>query len=173
MHPRTTQAAIAAATLIAGSAISAASAQQFFFDAVIDGSQEVPAVDTPATGTLTGVYDTMANTFSFSWSITDNLIGMPASPGAHIHMAPAGSNGPVIFDFANPDGTWPLEGMATWSNLSEMQVDALFNGGLYVNFHTTTFPPGEVRGQITLIPTPGPAAFAVLGLGAALTRRRR
>ncbi len=149
----------------------AASADTFLFTATLNGLNEVPANDSPATGTFTGVYDDDANTFSFEWSIQD-LVGEPASPGSHIHNAPAGANGPIVFGFNEPDGTWPLAGSAVWSDISPDLVDALFNEGLYANFHTTAFPGGEVRGQITLVPTPGVVGLAgIAGLG--MLRRRR
>lgn len=142
------------------------------FEATINGDQEVPSTPSPATGWMLGEYDSVANTFSFEWAITDELIGDPASPGSHIHRAPAGSNGGVVFGFNNPDGTWPLAGSAVWSDLSVENVDDLFAGNLYINFHTTEYPGGEVRGQITLVPAP--AAAGLLGLcGLVAARRRR
>ncbi len=166
MRNMTCTAAVAAALAIA----PAASAAEFVFFANLSGLNEVPANNSPAIGFMAGVYDDVANTFSFSWVITDNLIGTPASPGAHIHNAPAGSNGPVVFGFANPDGSWALDGSAVWSGLSQDNVDALFAGNLYLNFHTTAFPGGEVRGQI--LPTPGVLAMAGAGLAFAARRRR-
>lgn len=143
----------------------------FLFEATIEGSQEVPPTPSPATGWMTGVYDSVANTFSFEWEITDELIGAPASPGAHIHFGAAGVNGGVVFGFNNPDGTWPLAGSAVWSGLSALNVDRLFDGNLYINFHTTEYPGGEVRGQITLVPAP--AAAGLLGLCGLIAARRR
>lgn len=142
------------------------------FTATIDGDQETTPSGSPATGTLTGEYDSVANTFSFSWTITDNLIGMPASPGAHLHNAPAGSNGGIVFGFNEPDGTWALSGSAVWENIDAGLVSELFAGNIYANYHTSSFPGGEVRGQITLVPAPATAAtLGLLGLAAA--RRRR
>jgi len=157
-----------AITAVLAAGVGVAQAQQF--EAFLSGDQEVPPVDTPATGIVLGVYDSDANTFSFNWDITDNLIGEPSAPGAHIHMAPAGSNGGIVFFMA--DGEWPLEGEAVWSGLSGEEVDALFNEGLYLNFHTTEFPGGEVRGQITLVPAPA-AGMLLLGAAPLALRRRR
>ncbi len=166
MTIRLSSAALAAVAVAATSA----SADSFVFWANLSGLNEVPSNTSPALGFATGTYDSIANTFSFSWLISDNLVGFPASPGAHIHRAPAGQNGPVVFGFANPDGTWALSGSATWSNLSQANIDALFAGDLYFNFHTTAFPGGEIRGQI--LPTPGVLAMAGAGLAFAARRRR-
>lgn len=157
-------------TLAVGSFAAAASADQFFFEALIDGAQEVTPVATPATGTATGVYDDVTNEFSFEWSITDNLIGTPSAPGAHIHNAPVGVNGPIVF--AMSMDAWPLDGNDVWSGLSQNEVDELFAGNLYFNFHTSQFPGGEVRGQILFIPTPSSLGVLALG-GLVATRRRR
>lgn len=156
--------------IVALAAVAAvASADVTDFYAHIDGIQS--GSGSPALGELNGQYDSDANAFSFSWNISDNLIGLPASPGSHIHRAPAGSNGPIVFGFNNPDGTWPLSGSATWTGLSVDNVADLFAGNFYVNFHTSQYPGGEVRGQIYVIPTPGSAALLLIG--AAAVRRRR
>ena len=31
-------------------------------------------------------------------------------------------------------------------------IQAITGGNAYVNIHTTTFPAGEIRGQLTLVP---------------------
>lgn len=161
---------LTAASIIAAACSVAHAGTQTQFTAVISGLFEVPANDSPAIGSMFGTYDADANTFSFSWEISDNLLGMPSSPGAHIHNAPPGVNGPVVFGFNEPDGTWPLVGNAVWTDLSAEMVDELFAGNLYLNFHTTAFPGGEIRGQI--VPTPG-AAGVLAGAALMGLRRRR
>lgn len=164
-----TMLAIAAA---AGCACGAAHADEFVFHADISGLNEAPSNDSPALGFLAGVYDSDAHSFSFSWLITDNLVGTPSAPGAHIHMADAGVNGPIVFGFATD--TWSLSGSAVWDDLSNAEIDALFNEGLYVNFHTDEYPGGEIRGQIIAVaPAPGTLALAGLGLVLSFGRRRR
>lgn len=146
-----------------------ASAQVTLFSSTLSGANEVPAVATPATGLLLGSYNASTNSFSFNWSIS-GLIGNPTV--SHIHEAPVGVNGPVRFGFNSPGPTYPLIGSATWTGLTPTQVTTLFNGGFYVNFHTSTFGPGEVRGQITVIPAPGAVGLLALA-GLCATRRRR
>ena len=142
------------------------------FSASLSGDNEVPANDSEATGTFLGIYDSDANSFAFEWDITGPLSGTPTV--SHIHQAPVGVNGGVVFGFNSPGPTWPLVGSATWNGLSAAQVDTLFNGGFYANFHTTAFPGGELRGQITLVPSAGTGALmACAGLAAVGRRRRR
>lgn len=160
----------AIAAIAMATAPSAAVLQELVFFANISGENEVPGNDSPALGFLSGVYDTGTNNFEFSWLITPNLQGTPSAPGAHIHRAPAGSNGPIVFGFAS--GEWDLFGSATWEDLSSENLADLVAGNLYVNFHTSAFPGGEVRGQILLVPTPGTLGLAGVGL-LAMARRRR
>lgn len=129
-----------------------AHSETFQFETTLSGANEVPPNASPATGTVVGTYDDVANSFSFSWKITDNLIGNPGAPGAHIHMAPPGSNGGIQFAMFN--GPWPLEGSATWNNLTNTHKTALFAGNLYVNFHTSSFPGGEIRGHLNEVIVP-------------------
>lgn len=160
--------AAAAGATLAGNAL----AVNHFFEATINGDQENPPVVTSATGTLSGVYDDVANTFSFSWEIVGPLNGDPSAPGAHIHDGDVGDNGPIVF--AMSSGVWNLVDSDVWSGLSTAEVDDLFAGGLYANFHTSQHAGGEVRGQITLVPSPATAAIGVAGMGlAGVTRRRR
>lgn len=142
---------------------------EFFAD--INSAQSVPGSGSPASGMLTGTYDSTLNSFSFSWSVS-GLLGAPSAPGAHIHLGAAGATGPVLFGFNEPDGTWALSGSATWEGLSTDDVDALFTEGLYVNFHTDQFPAGEIRGQILQVPAPGAGVMLALG-GLMAVRRRR
>lgn len=153
---------VSAASLLAG----VANAEIFLFEGAIDGVQS--GTSSNATGILTGEYDDVANTFTFFYSITDELAG--STTVAHIHNAPAGSAGGVVFGFASSG--WNLSDSFTWSGLTSGQVDELFAGNLYANFHTSAFPGGEVRGQIFLVPAPGAAAILGVG-GLACVRRRR
>lgn len=128
--------------------------------------------------------------------------GSPQSPdgnddlrAAHIHApAPPGSNASVVWGFfGTPDhdtmpkntslvpfasglggtftGTWDApEGVGTLAG----QLASIFAGLAYINFHTTQFGGGEIRGQILLAPEPASTA-ALLGLatlGLFVARRR-
>lgn len=160
---------IAAAATIA-TACTFSTAEEFVFFAGLSGLNEVPPNNSPAIGFFTGVFDDANNSFSFSWLIADILVGDPSAPGAHIHFAPEGSNGPIVFGFASD--AWELSGDAVWEDMSQENIDRLFAGDLYANFHTTAFPGGEVRGQIRLVPAPGALGLAACGLLICVRRRR-
>lgn len=160
-----TASAVSALVLTAG----LAGAQVTQFTSTLLGSSEVPANTSPATGTVLGSYDASTSAFSFSWTIS-GLVGTPSV--CHIHEAPVGVSGPVRFGFNSAGPTYPLVGSATWTGMTTANVTALFSGNLYFNFHTSSFPGGEIRGQINVVPTP--AAAGLLGIaGLASTRRRR
>ena len=99
--------------------------------------QVVPPTGSAATGVCRGVLDAGDR---FHLECEHDVAGAVA---AHIHRAPAGENGPVIFDLGDPSS--PI--VATWEPTPD-EVEALLAGELYVQVHSPAFPPGEIRGQI-------------------------
>jgi hypothetical protein len=128
------------------------------FTALMSGDQEVPPVDTTATGKTT--FRTSNNDTSIKYKV--NITGFPNATGAHIHMGKAGTNGDVIVDLLTDKKKNPTKlGMAIRGNITDssltgpMQgktladlITAINNGDTYVNVHTQTHPDGEIRGQI-------------------------
>jgi hypothetical protein len=128
---------IAVSTLFAPSV----TAQQYF-QAVINGAQEVPPSGSPATGFACFVLNA-DNTLDYLVSY-NGLTGVEAA--AHIHgPAPAGINAAVVFPFAVGSPK-----IGTFGPLTAAQVADLSGGLYYVNIHSTLFPGGEIRGQILL-----------------------
>jgi hypothetical protein len=108
---------------------------------VLQGSQEVPPVNTAASAS--GMI-TIRPDRSVSGSITTIGINPTA---AHIHEAARGANGPVIVPLVRTDvNVWSVPAGAM---LTEAQYTAHRAGTLYVNVHSTTYPNGEIRGQIS------------------------
>jgi hypothetical protein len=169
------------------------------FSATLSGDQEVPPVNSAATGSAILVLNEDENRLDIDIQFTGLDLDGNQTPdldddnvtAAHIHRAPIGSNGPVVFGFIGPNndengdlvidpvaGTivsgWDLnEGNQT--TLAE-ELPNLFEGDLYVNIHSAEFPMGEIRGQISVIPIPATlplfaAALAALGVGSWRARK--
>ncbi|MBG8552883.1 CHRD domain-containing protein [Hymenobacter guriensis] len=108
--------------------------------ATLDGKQQVPANNSPGTGTFTGTYDKSTRV------ITYNIVfsNMTAAPSAgHFHQGAPGVTGPVSVPF--PGLTSPINGTAT---LSQADGAKLLGGEFYANLHSPNFPNGELRGDI-------------------------
>ncbi len=106
----------------------------------LSGDQEVPAVTTAATGSGT---ITVGDDMSVKGSVTTSGV---AATAAHIHMAAAGKNGPVIIPLAKGgDNNWAV---GAGAKLTEDQMKAFKAGELYVNVHSAANPNGEIRGQL-------------------------
>jgi hypothetical protein len=127
------------------------------FVAPLSGAQEVPAVATRARGNATFHLSADGTQLHYKL-IVANIRNVTA---AHIHLAPAGVNGPVVVFLygPNPAGITTngilSEGTITEANLvpsfdgtMEDLVALLRAGNAYVNVHTQAYPPGEIRGQI-------------------------
>lgn len=131
------------------------------------GDQQVPnPVDTTGKGRAVFIIDHQAETVKYI-VMTARIDEVTES---HIHLAPAGQNGPPVaflFDFDDvplniataTEGT--RKGFVSHGTITEDDllgtvpgltmvglIDALTNGGAYVNVHTLDFVPGEIRGQI-------------------------
>ncbi|WP_394993269.1 CHRD domain-containing protein, partial [Emticicia sp.] len=119
----------------------------YSLNATLSGSQQVPSVATSASGTLTGTFNSITNQII----VNINYNGLSnAVSGAHLHNAASGSNGSVIIDFLSAGFPTTIAGAYTYNaTLASGQVANLLNGNIYSNIHTSTFPSGEVRGQIT------------------------
>ncbi len=104
------------------------------------GDQEVPAVKTSASGSGT---ITINADKSVGGSITTAGV---AGTMAHIHIAAAGKNGPVIVPmFKSGDNTWSF---AAGAKLTDAQYEAYKAGDLYINVHSAEHKGGEIRGQL-------------------------
>jgi len=118
------------------------------FAAAVHGYYENPPVDTSYSAAATFVYTDSTNALGydvrFSSPITLTM--------GHIHQGLAGVNGGVLHTLTS--GGANISRLAGNVTLSAAQETLLLNGGLYVNFHTSANPTGELRGQI--VPTAPP-----------------
>jgi hypothetical protein len=112
-----------------------------------NAAQEVPPTDSSATGQCTADLSNDATSVFVSCDHT-----VTSLTGIHLHAAPPGINGPIIFDFPLAD---PFSGTAP---LTPRLVADFAAGFLYVNIHSAAYTEGEIRGQLL-----GPAPAAHLG----------
>ncbi len=124
-------------------------AQQAAENAItLSGSQEVPAVETAATGTATSTLEGSTLTVAGEFSGLSSPLVEIAGSGGHVHQAAAGANGDVIYPLVvtSADGLSGTFSLTT--ELTPEQVAAYNAGELYVNFHTEMNQGGELRGQL-------------------------
>jgi len=123
-------------------------------DAKLTGKEEVPPVQTQATGTA--ILYPMGDSLHFIVNAT-NIKDVTAG---HVHSGNEGENGPIIailFQYNPPQNGVDLEDMIASDRLGgPMQgkqitdlIREMNNGNTYVNIHTSSNPNGEIRGQIT------------------------
>jgi hypothetical protein len=126
------------------------------------GSEEVPSIASLGQGQATFRLGPDGTTLHYTL-IVSNILNVTQS---HIHLGPAGANGPIVawlYPSAPPLRLIPgrsqgmlAEGTITAANLMgplaggslEALVAAIRDGGTYVNVHTSQNMPGEIRGQI-------------------------
>jgi hypothetical protein len=140
------------------------------FVAHLDGGAEVPANSSIATGQA--IFQLSADESELSYRLI--VANIENAVAAHIHLAPAGSNGAVVAFLYGPEapGGGRIDGVIasgkiTAANLvgplagqqMAVLVASLRGGGVYVNVHTNDgvapagtgpgdLPAGEIRGQI-------------------------
>ena len=105
----------------------------------LEGSKEVPPVQTTATGT--GEIK-VHNNGTVTGSVTTTGIEGTA---AHIHSGAIGVNGPPVITLTKKGDTWSAPPNA---KLTEAQQQSFENGELYVNVHSAAYPNGEIRDQL-------------------------
>jgi hypothetical protein len=137
-------------------------AQKRTFTAALSGANEVPPNESRARGQA--VFQLSQDGTEVSYRlIVANLQNVTM---AHIHLGQEGVNGPVVvwlYPSGPPAQLIPgqtsgvlatgviteasLVGQLAGQPLSAL-VDRMRDATVYVNVHTSQFPPGEIRGQI-------------------------
>ncbi|MSU58030.1 MAG: CHRD domain-containing protein [Pedosphaera sp.] len=153
------------APLIAAIALSTGAAfAQSTFQAILDGLQEAPV---PNASPGTGFGTVVLNAAQTQITVDENWSGLLAPATlSHIHgpAAPGVATG-VAFPLAGvPNATAGAIPQQVFA-VTPAQVANLFAGLMYFNVHSSAFPGGEIRGQITLVPEPATTTLFAAGLG--------
>jgi hypothetical protein len=113
--------------------------------ASIDGGQETDEVQTDAAGTGSFTLTDAGLVFTMTVEGVDFT-------AAHFHNASAGVNGPVVRtltgDFDENNSATGIWRSTDDEPLTEELIAELLDGNIYVNFHSPTYPAGEIRGQL-------------------------
>jgi CHRD domain len=116
------------------------------FTAKLSGKDEVPPVNTQATGMAQFQLSSDGKEINYDLTAT-NLNGFMM---AHIHQGNAGGNGQPVAPLSMGKGkitSSDLKGPLAGKQISDL-ADLMKNGGAYVNIHTQQNQNGEIRGQI-------------------------
>lgn len=164
----------ATVTAIAGQSSSKSPLSEKQFSAVLTGDNEVPPVNTDATGRIKLTTNSQQNALDYELSIS-NLNGIVT--GAHIHRGSAGTNGPIVADLKNMGGgsssafagasasasagnggsamtstsiggaitSADLKGPLSGKQISDL-IKLIQDGKAYFNVHTDQNTNGEIRG---------------------------
>jgi CHRD domain-containing protein len=124
------------------------------FPVALTGEVEVPAGDPVATGTATIRLRAGQGQLCYQLAAKN----LPAAAAAHIHRGGTGSAGPVVVPLQTPNAAGESSGCA---NASRTLVKGILADAesYYVNVHTSEFPAGAIRGQLTGTST---AAFGTI-----------
>lgn len=122
--------------------------------ATLDGAQALPAVITPAAGS----FSLTLSPDQTSMTVSLNLANIAVATAAHIHVGPAGADGPIIFALPGDFSQMPLLLTLTEADFSPQPgagvstfadaVDMILSGNAFADVHTNSQPSGEIRGQI-------------------------
>ncbi len=122
--------------------------------AELNGANEVPGPGDPdGSGDATVNLYLGTNEVCFTFSVAN--ITLPAT-GAHIHVGGPDVAGPVVVPLTPPDASGQSEGCVANVDPALVQAIADDPGGYYVNVHTTDYPAGAVRGQLSEAGEPTP-----------------
>ncbi len=114
--------------------------------AKLTAAQEQAGVQSNGMGTAS----MMLTKSGLTYSITVDSLTAPVA-AAHFHRAPIGQNGGVVktINFSGNTVTGVWQPSDSESLDAELRA-ALVAGDIYINVHTSTYPGGEIRGQVCL-----------------------
>lgn len=107
-----------------------------------------PMPTTPQTvTTITGEGEVILTLNGNTLTVTGDFVGMnSAATMAHVHNGPPAQPGPVVHQLEVTKMTGGE--ISAVLELTDEQVMALHNNELYIQVHSETNPPGELRGWV-------------------------
>jgi hypothetical protein len=107
-----------------------------------------PMPTTPQTvTTITGEGEVILTLEGNTLTVRGNFAGMnSAATMAHVHNGPPAQPGPVVHQLEITK--MPAGEISAVLELTDEQVSALNNNALYIQVHSETNPPGELRGWV-------------------------
>jgi hypothetical protein len=107
-----------------------------------------PMPTTPQTvTTITGEGEVILTLEGNTLTVRGNFAGMnSAATMAHVHNGPPAQPGPVVHQLEITK--MPAGEISAVLELTDEQVSALNNNPLYIQVHSETNPPGELRGWV-------------------------
>lgn len=131
--------------LVFGSAVVLAEGRPL--SATLTGEAEVPGPGDPnGSGTANITLNQGQRRVCFEIVVSD--ITLPAT-AAHIHVGSADVAGPVVVPLAPPDASGTSSGCVSDVDRDLIKAIRQNPSAYYVNVHTTDFPAGAVRGQLS------------------------
>ncbi len=120
-----------------------------FFNATLQGAQQVPPTLSRGTGIVNVLVDKTTNMLY----VTGNYSTLfSAATSAHIHRGAGGVAGTIITPLVYT--TTSTGTIDTARVIPDAEVESIISGNTYVDIHTFTNTGGEVRGQITMSTLP-------------------
>ncbi len=123
------------------------------FNISLDGTQETPANTAPGHGTAWAILSPDGTSLLYRATFAE-LTG-PVT-GSHFHTGAPGVGGPVVHPFTESSNT----ATGAWATPADSIIRSLLTGNVYMNFHTSAHPGGEIRGQLM----PASAIEFIMGL---------
>jgi hypothetical protein len=107
-----------------------------------------PMPTTPQTvTTITGEGEVILTLEGNTLTVRGNFAGMnSAATMAHVHNGPPAQPGPVVHQLEITK--MPAGEISAVLELTDEQLSALNNNALYIQVHSETNPPGELRGWV-------------------------
>ena len=124
----------------------------------------------PGTGSGTAMF-TLDDATGIVTLLSGSFSGLSGNTTvAHIHgYSGPGMNSSPVVDLTIDLGV--MSGNIISAAMTPVNSASMLSGLTYVNVHTSTFPGGEIRGQLTVVPEP--ASLSLLGIGGLALFSRR